>query len=74
LAVEKVRQVRSTIPGSSFPIMVRKSDRLEVYDLTTSKRLFSLAVRGDNLYYKIAVTGTLVVVDGLTAALYRLEN
>lgn len=74
LAVEEVRQVRTTIPGSNFPIMALKSDRLEVYDLTNSKRLFSLSVRGDNLYYEIAATGTLVVVDGLTAALYRLEN
>ncbi|HEX7286522.1 MAG TPA: hypothetical protein VF532_10085 [Candidatus Angelobacter sp.] len=74
MAVERVRQVRSTIPGTNFPVMVPKSDRLEVYDFTTSKKLFSLPVRGDNLYYEIAATGTLVVVDGLTAALYRLEN
>jgi hypothetical protein len=74
LALELAREVKTTIPGTNFPIMTPKSERLDVYDRSLNKLLLSLLARSENLYYEISAAGTLLVVDGSSLAMYRLEN
>jgi hypothetical protein len=74
LAVELDRHVQITLPGTNFPFTMPKPQRLDLYDLSAKKRLLSLAVKSDNLYYAISDNGGLAVIEGSTVALYRAEN
>lgn len=74
LAVELDRQMAIDLPGTNFPFTMPKPDRLELYDLETNKRLLSLAVKSNNLYYAVSDNGALAVIEDSTLALYRADN
>ena len=71
LAVEFDTTALKQIPGQNRQIMLLKPKRIETYNLSASKRVLSIPVKSDDVYYAVSPRGALAVVDGETIKLYQ---
>jgi hypothetical protein len=62
------------IPSIKRQVPMPSALRIEAYNLSDGKRLLSIPVKSDDVYYAVSLQGTLAVVDGTTFKLFQLEK
>ena len=64
LALQCDRYQVEQMTAKSLIVSATHPDRIEVYDLESRDRRFSVSVRGERAYYAVSAQGDLAVVDG----------
>ncbi len=74
LAMEFDTMRMREIPSLKRQIPLPSAIRIETYNVSDGKRLLSIKVKNDDVYYAISPQGALAVVDGTTVKLYQLAE
>lgn len=74
LAVQIEKHLVKMNNAANVPVEIAKPTRIDVYDTTNHKAVFSAPVHSDRVYYALTAQGTLAVVDGTSLVLYHTRN